>query len=219
MDYGIKYQELLKELEVLEKIYIHKNLKTGYFILYGEINRRDVLLKVFPISEVRKVGNTYKEAMADAIIERHNKNLKKSLILKTRVLEVGQNETFVWIIRRYYHGLSLTAPEESKNLFGPDKFSVIQTKFLGRKDRILPQVVSNLEALKSLEPDFHLLGVEESFFEKRFKTEFSSYEVAKLEDLLSCDLTAQTNFFNHYQADYFSNRNIVATLGDLIPAT
>jgi|GEM_PF-1123211 len=217
-DYRNEYKNLISELEINKEKIIHANFEFGYFILSGEIHRRDILLKVAPVFDIKRVEHIFREAVADGIIERHNQDLKKPFIFRTKVLEVGQNQTFAWIIRRYYKGMSLADPTKDFQRKIPDRFSLLQVKYLKEKNKVLTQVIDNIESIQSLETDFRRLKIKKSFFEKRFLADFSNSDTEILQDLLDINLLPSFEYFTSNKGNYFSGQAITATISDLTPA-
>jgi len=210
-----EYNELLKKIGFEEKAIITVNNKNVH-VCVGRLNLRDVIIKIVPKIEIAKVQGFYKEAIVDDILEQNNKDLSKPLILKARVLAVGQNEEHAWIIRRYYPGRALSIDKDEKKLF-VDRLSTIERKYLFKKD-IIRQVVQNIKSLRSLSTNMRKSGIRRDTFQRRFGDSLEYINVKKIEDSLDVDLSAKIVFYEKYCKNYFDKKNIVACTGDLTPA-
>jgi serine/threonine protein kinase len=208
-------EKIIKEFSFEETGSIKKDYKNNIFVLIGKINGRNSLLKIASKKNSYRIDQFKKEKMVDDILEKHNRDLKKPLVVKTDILGFGENDKFVWIIRKYYPGLSLAAYRPEKVLWGYD---VIRSNFLFFRSKIINKIVNNLLSLYTLETDLRKLAISHDDLPQRYKKNIEDYNVKEIEDELGINLEKQIKFYNVVKKDYFSKENIGASVGDLSPS-
>ncbi len=195
----MSYQTVIKKLNFIEKASINKDYKKENFVLIGEINRRDILLKIVGKSEKGRVKNLKKEALVDRFISKYNSDLKNLLVNKVTILEVGENDKYMWSIRRYYPGSSLARLRKNKIFLGYD---IIRPRFMFKREVVINQIVDNLFALQKLTTDLRKLAVKKDYFKKRFKDKVDQYPIRKIEKDYDIDLKSQLDYFLRHREDF-----------------
>jgi len=209
------YEKIANSLDFKEKFAIKKNFEKGYYIVRGEIKGRDVLLKIVPNIDKIRAALVEKERIVDEILEEHNKNISKPLIVKARVLMTGRNDKYSWIIRRYYPGLSLARMLPKRPMLGYD---VIRPVFILKRSKIINLVVDNIKSLQSLTNDFRSLGIKKTDFDKYFEHNIEKLITEDLEKVLGIDLFLHREFYNTNKTKYLSREFKLAAATDLSPA-
>lgn len=209
-----QFAAILSLLNVEAK-HIKEDDKKDEALIFGELNRRDVLVKIVTLSNTSKVSGIEKEALVNNIINKHNSDLRLPYIFVGKVLALGRNEDYAWIIRSFYKGRSLSKIKDNVVLMGYD---ILPRKYqLNRKD-VIDQIVYNIDSLRTLEMDSEDSKTSLSVFKERFEKKLEDYSIKEIEEGLSINLEKQINFYNKNAQAYYKNSNIKATLGDLVPA-
>lgn len=209
------YQKLLSELKFEERSVFKRNKKKDSYVLIGEINRRDVLLKIIPKSDTSRVENLKKEALVDSVIDKHNSDIELPLIIKANVLKTGIFGKYFWQLRSYYPGNSLAITSRSKPLLGYD---ILRGKYKDKPVKIVPKIVDNLISLQSLTTDFRKYAVKKDTFKKKYFVDIEDYRISAIEKDFSISLASQIEFFNSVKNDYYNKSNIKACIGDFSPS-
>jgi len=209
------YENIINNLNFIEKLSIRKNFEKGYYIVRGDINGRDVLLKIIPNKDKDRVDKFTRELTVDKIIDKHNEYIDRPLINVTEILTSGKNKDYFWVIRKYYPGTSLARLEGTRSFLGYDR---IRPKFIISRKKIVSQIVESISALQELTNDFRKLGVKKRSFQSRYNNDIEKNSLNQLEKKLSVDLTNHRDIFNRISDKYLSREQLVATHADLSPA-
>lgn len=209
------YEKIIKSLNFHEILAIKKNFKKGYYIIRGDIKGRDVLLKVVPKKDWIRAKLIKKEMLVDDIIEKHNVDLTKPLVLNARVLGIGHDNKYLWIIRRFYPGKSLARVQPKKVMLGYDR---IRANFIHESHRIIKQIVDNIESVQSITNDFRRLGIKKEYFDRYFGSEIENLIENGLEKKLGITLSEHVKFYNNHKKNYLSKRYKCASVTDLSPS-
>lgn len=203
------YRNLIKKINIYEKEVIRKNLKHGFFIIHGSYDKKDVLVKAVSKKEKDKVKSMEKEISVNQILQ----NKFKKIFIGTKVIKVGQNKDFVWIIRDYYEGESLANSEDKNEIIcGYDK---LQKKYLSYKTTIIKQVIKNLNLLRKIDINtFKAVP----FFEGKYKIDLEKYYLSDIENGIQYDINKSVNYYNKIKKDFFNKDNVKANIGDLNPS-
>lgn len=211
-----RYTDLISVLGFKEKNSEIKDPALGLYVAIGELNLRDVILKVVPKTEVGKVRGFYKEALVDNIIDKHNRDLANLIILKARVLAVGQNEHLAWIMRRFYTGQALSVSKNKKHHL-IERLATIEKPYLA-DNTILDKIVSNLISLQKLTTDLRKFGIRKEYFSRRFKVDLAGYNIKLFETGLGINLDNQIKYYEKHCKEYFDKQNVTACTGDMTPS-
>jgi len=209
------YEDIIKGISFIEITPVKKDFDNGRFIVRGKIKRRDVLLKVLPKSDVNRVDSYKKEFMVDKILDKHNMDITKPVIIKAEVLTIGENKKYFWIIRKYYSGTSLSN-------YYPDKaflrgYDVIRKKFLLYRSRIIDSISENIISSQKMTKDLRKLNATKSSMYRRYETEYDIGIVIKTGECIGRDLTKVNELLGEHKKIYYSNEFKVANMGDLVP--
>ncbi|OGD64426.1 hypothetical protein A2215_03490 [Candidatus Berkelbacteria bacterium RIFOXYA2_FULL_43_10] len=210
-----EYQKLIKDLEFTEIKPVIKDYSADRFIVRGTINRRDVLLKILPRSDKNRVKSYKKEFLVDKLMNEHNKDLKLPVIVKTKVLAQGQNDKYFWVIRKYYSGLSLSNYYPKKGMLRG--YDIIRKTFLNARSSIIKGIVENLYSIQKIAINVRRFGVHKSQLQKRYEDSFDCDLILKCAKLLGQDLSHTISYTKSHRSEYFSEKYIVANVGDLVP--
>jgi len=215
MSYFDRYKMFCKELNFKELRSIKKDFEHGYFIVQGELNRRDVLLKIIPATDTKRAEYFFKESLIDKILNKHNDNIELPLIIKTNVITYGHNNVFCWIIRRYYKGRSLARYVEGRPLRSAD---LLRPIYLHKTKYVTDKIVSNLRSIQSLETDLRKLATRKQMLKRRYPENIDQKALKIISKDTGVNLSSQVDLFTKNKKDYFAKQNITASIGDLTPA-
>lgn len=187
---------------------------SGYFISHGKILDQDILLRVVPKNEHQKTDNIEKEAIVDKIIDRHNAKFPKNIIIKPKVLALGETTNFVWITRDYLQATTLGKIDKRMKLHGYD---TIQNKYLDNKEETVDRIVSKIKDFRKIIPDFAEQKKDQSRFVNRFKSDIDQYDLSWAKRELGVDIDNLLPFYRGNYLDYCAPKNQVVNTGDLLP--
>jgi hypothetical protein len=209
-NYREAYKKLIKELNFQELQVVRKDFNEGVFLLTGQINKKPVFFKIFPLFDKRRLEGIRKEVKVDKIIKKHNEMRTSVFIDRTEILNYGNNKDFNWLIRTFYQGETLGQIKSSlENAIFADKLSVIRREFLLNRDNIINQIAKNIF-------DFRTINYSDEFlFSRRYKSNIEEYDIGTVEEALNIKLKNQLFFYKFNKIQYFRKSNINACIGDL----
>ncbi|MCX6810747.1 MAG: hypothetical protein NTY30_03400 [Candidatus Berkelbacteria bacterium] len=176
--------KIIDELNFEELHNIKKDYKNNEFFLIGKIKGRDVFLKISNKKNKTRMDQFRREELVDQILEKHNKDIKKPLVVKTDIFGFGENKNYVWVARKFYPGQTLAPFNPGKTLFGYD---LIRPSFLLSREKIMKKIIENIEAIYSLETDFRKLAISHSEFPRRYKSNLLEYNIKTIKEELGQD--------------------------------
>lgn len=169
---------------------------------------QEVILKILPKSESKRISNYLREAAACKIM---TENIVGINI--TDIILSGCHEDYFWLIRRYKTGEALS-PYFSidMGLFGYDE---IQSHFLPNLKDILNQVNNYLIDIRGIKKQHnHHSGFESP----RFETDLLKCNPQYIEKGFEISLTNQLDYYNKHKEQYYIPANLSYSISDLVPA-
>lgn len=210
------YQNIISTLSFQETSAIKKNFKNGEFIVRGVIKRRDVIIKILPKKNARRVHALKKELLVNNLLEKHNNDLSKSEIINAKIITTGENSKFFWIIRRYYSGGSLAKYHPTSNFL--KGYDIIRPSYREQYLDIVEKIADNIDSLRQMTNDFRKIGVAKSVIVKRYLEDFQTSDISKIDHILNINNSKNLKFYSENKSLYLDKKYTAACVGDLAPS-
>lgn len=202
------YQNLLRKIGVIEVRPIKKDFSDNHFAIVCKMGTENVLLKNISKSYQKKLDSFRKEIKVEEILASSSFS---SSFKRVQVLKDGEDEENYWVIRQYIDGDSLARYDNSKNitLFGYDK---IEDEYLANKTEIIKKVAENILNFQKIDAK----NVQN--WPNRYEKDLNNYDIKGMESWLGFSLEKALGFYHNNSTNYFSEKNLKASIGDLLPA-
>ncbi|MEI8060858.1 MAG: hypothetical protein WCG99_01015 [Candidatus Berkelbacteria bacterium] len=147
------------------------------FIFRGIYNGSDSLLKMYNKSDIDKAKNILREYQLTKLIEDSAKqnNLDLKII---RVLDKGEFEDYMWVIREFVDGEPLGAMDPDEAL-GIDCYCSLNEKLFRSKEILADKIIDQIQILGKIKID----EIDKKELNQRFN--FDQSDIVNLEKMLS----------------------------------
>ncbi|MCX6812548.1 MAG: hypothetical protein NTW79_02925 [Candidatus Berkelbacteria bacterium] len=201
IDYQKESENLIKKLDFIREKDFRSAPKFGYFIIKGRIGNEDVVLRISPQFDGEKKEKIFREKLASDI-------LGDQLVAK--ILDSGENQTFIWSIRKYYSEKTLSVDSTSEELFHNN--DIIKNEFLPESEKIISELARKLKIIQESDWPRNFDGRLKS---KKFPTSLDEIDRSLIEKSTSVNSQKLGKFFLEKEKIYFNKKDLVPCLGDM----
>lgn len=177
-----------------------ENYEDGFFVGQGEVGDEKVLVKIFSKQIKGKATGLSKEGKVGELLHRNG-------LAVPLVLDFGESQNYVWLIRKFYEGEALANFQNGAPFYGYDN---LKQNLLDNPEKIITDLGENLKKLRIIKDN--------SVYSNRYKKELEAYPLSDIEEGLEVNLSKQISFYNQIKSEFLNEFNACASLGDLVPA-
>lgn len=208
-----RFQSIVDELNIHFSVnsVIIDEFEKGRLLLGGKYKNSDALLKLYKMSKYRLL-QVEKEVTANIILDTVNKKFKK-----VDVVGHGSSDFYIWLIREYSVGESLSNPA-GKKLSGLFNHDIIDKRFEKHKYIIINNIADGLNYLSEIKSE----DIEKKFnigiFNTRFDINLNEKKLTETQNKFNINLSRQSEFYNNFFHKYSDKSKMIPSMGDLMPS-
>ena len=125
----------------------------GYFVAFGKMKGKKVLIKIVRDSFKKKVDNFAKEILFDQLAKSHNLKHPSSSFKYIDLIGSGKIDGHHWIIRNFYEGTALAPSKKG--------YDILATDMIKDKEDTIKKIVLNYNAFREIKFDQSQEEIEE----------------------------------------------------------